>query len=267
MIDMLDIIAYPLLVSIPLSLLVGPVGALLVWRKSSFLTDVIAHMGIMAYVFSEVLNLPVLWVSIALSIGISLLLEWGPKFIPKDAWLASIASFGLALGVLLLSMLGSMQDVEHLFWGDLFVLTAADVSVFSILAAFLGMNIWVCWRYFLLIIFHEDLAKLDGVPVRFIKLIFNIVVGSVVAMSLKVIGILLASALFVLPAVGLRFLMLGHKLHIIFSVVLIMFSIWLGLGAAITIDAAAAPLIIIALLILNLTALLVKKGIDRRSET
>lgn len=266
-VNMIDIIFYPLLISLPLSALVGPVGSLLVWRKSSFLTDVIAHMGILAFTVSELLNIPVLWVSVFTSIAISLLLEWRPKFIPKDAWLATISSLGVAVGVLLLSIFTNSQNIGNLFWGDLLVLNKTDVSIFYIFSAFLGMNLWVCWRYFLLIIFHEDLAKLDGIPIKIIKLMFNVIIGCVVAMSLKVMGVLLAGALFVLPSVGLRFLKLHHKSHVLLSVCIIAFSIWLGLGISMLIDSAVAPWIIIMLLILNTTAFLIKKGIDTRRET
>jgi zinc transport system permease protein len=263
---MIDLILYPLLLSLPLAILVGPVGAILVWRKSSFLSDVVAHMGILAFALSKLMHLPILLVSVSLSVIIACVLEWAPSFLSKDAWLSGLSSLGIAIGLIFLGNVGEEQNFAHIFWGDIFSLTSTDIFVFTFAAGFLGMHLIVFWKSLILTIFHEQLAVLDGVPVRFIKFITNIIAGVGIALCLNVMGVLLTSALFVLPSVGLRFLRISPEKHIGGTMIVILLSFVFGLWMTLFLDVLFAPWVIIALIFLNFTIFFIKKGIDSYGE-
>lgn len=261
-----EILLYPLLLSIPLAVLIGPVGSILVWRRSSFLADVVSHMGILAFAISELTQLPILGVSVCVSTLVAVMLEWAPSFIPKDAWLAGVSSLGISVGLLLLSSNGSGHSFDHVFWGDMFALTQNDIVVFAIATGFLGMHLIVFWKSLVLIMFHEELAVLDGVPVRFVKFVNNVIAGSVIALSLKVMGVLLTGALFVLPSIGLRFLNLTPERHIIGAMIFVFASFVFGVVVSVQTDAIAAPWVIFALTVLNFAVIFLKKGIDKGDE-
>jgi zinc transport system permease protein len=265
-VNMTEIILYPLLLSIPLALLVGPVGSILVWRRSSFLADVVSHMGILAFAIAEITQLPILIVSVCVSTLVALMLEWAPSFIPKDAWLAGVSSLGISIGLLLLSSGGAGHGFDHVFWGDMFALTQYDIIVFGIATGFLGMHLIVFWRSLVLIMFHEELAILDGVPVRFVKGVNNVIAGVVIALSLKVMGVLLTGALFVLPSIGLRFLNLTPERHVLGAITFVFLAFVAGVIVSVQTDAIAAPWIIFALVVLNFAVIFLKKGIDIRRE-
>lgn len=261
---MIEIILHPLLLSIPLALLVGPVGSILVWRRSSFLADVVSHMGILAFAIAEITQLPILVVSVCVSTLIALMLEWAPSFIPKDAWLAGVSSLGISIGLLLLSSSGSGHGFDHVFWGDMFALNQHDIIVFGIAAGFLGMHLIVFWKSLVLIMFHQELAILDGIPVRFVKGVNNVIAGVVIALSLKVMGVLLTGALFVLPSIGLRFLNLTPERHVLSAIVFVFLAFGAGVIVSVETDAIAAPWIIFSLVVLNFFVIFLKKGIDIR---
>lgn len=263
---MSEILLYPLLLSIPLAVLIGPVGSILVWRRSSFLADVVSHMGILAFAISELTQLPILGVSICVSILVAVAIEWAPLFIPKDAWLAGVSSLGISMGLLLLSSNGSSHSFDHVFWGDMFALTQNDIVVFAIATGFLGMHLIVFWKSLVLIMFHEELAILDGVPVRFVKFVNNVIAGVVIALSLKVMGVLLTGALFVLPSIGLRFLNLTPERHIIGAMVMVWISFVFGVLVSVQTDAIAAPWVIFAIIFVNFVFIFLKKGIDKGAE-
>ena len=260
---MTEIIFYPLLIIFPLALLVGPVGSILVWRRSSFLSDVVSHMGILAFAVAEVMHLPLLLVSVCVSMLTAFLLEWSPSFIPKDAWLSGLSSFGIAVGLILLSQKGG-YNFDHVFWGDMFALSFVDVIVCVIAVGFLGMHLIAFWKSLMLVIFHEQLAVLDGIPVRFLKIVVSLISGVVIALCLKLMGVLLTGALFVVPSIGLRFFNMTPERHITGTIILITLSFLGGLFVSISTDIIATPLIILTLIILNFGVLLIKKGIDRK---
>ncbi|MCP5322833.1 MAG: metal ABC transporter permease [Candidatus Paracaedibacteraceae bacterium] len=259
---MIDMMLYPLLMCIPLAVLVGPVGSVLVWRRSSFLSDVIAHMGVLAFAISEITGLPIIYVSIIVSILIAIILERSPAFIPKDAWLAGVSSLGISVGLVLLSIGGGGHNFEHIFWGELFVVDLKDVIAFMVFASFLVMHLIVFWKSLMLVIFHEQLAALDGIPVRLVKMIISIVSGVVIALCLKIMGLLLTGALFVLPSIGIRFFNIAPEKHVLSTVILITLSSVLGISISVGFDVIVAPWIIIALIVLNFAAFFIKKGID-----
>jgi zinc transport system permease protein len=257
---MSEVVLYPLMLSLPLAVLIGPVGSILVWRRSSFLADVVSHMGILAFAISEITQLPILVVSICVSTLVAVALEWAPSFIPKDAWLAGVSSLGISIGLLVLSSNGSSHGFEHVFWGDMFALTQNDIVVFLIATGFLGMHLIVFWKSLVLIMFHEELAMLDGIPVRLVKLVNNVIAGIVIALSLKVMGVLLTGALFVLPSIGLRFLNLTPERHIMGAMLMVLASFVFGVGVSIQADMIAAPWVVFALVVLNFTVIFLKKG-------
>lgn len=257
---------YPLLISVPLAILIGPVGSVLVWRRSSFLSDVVAHMGILAFAIAEIFQLPILGVSVGVSVVVACLLEGAPTFIPKDAWLAGLSSLGIAIGLILLSGLNASGNFDHVFWGDMFSLSSIDIVVFTIAAGFLGMHLVVFWKSLMLIIFHEQLAILDGVPVRFVKFIVNVISGIAIALCLKVMGVLLAGALFVVPSLGIRYLNLTPEKHMLGAIALILMSFIIGLGISLGLNVIMAPWVIISLIVLNFAIFFIKKGIDSSRE-
>jgi zinc transport system permease protein len=128
------------------------------------------------------------------------------------------------------------------------------------------MHLIVFWKSLVLIMFHEELAVLDGIPVRFVKFVNNVIAGVVIALSLKVMGVLLTGALFVLPSIGLRFLNLTPERHIIGAMVMVFTSFVVGVGISVQTDAIAAPWVIFALVVLNFSVIFLKKGIDIRRE-
>lgn len=258
---MIEVLLYPLLLSLPLAVLIGPVGSILVWRRSSFLADVVSHMGILAFAISELTQMPILAVSICVSTLVAVALEWAPSFVPKDAWLAGVSSLGISIGLLLLTSNGSSHSFDHVFWGDMFALTQNDIVVFTIATGFLGMHLMVFWKSLVLIMFHEELAILDGVPVRFVKLVNNVIAGVVIALSLKVMGVLLTGALFVLPSIGLRFLNLTPERHIFGAMAMVFASFVFGVLISVQTDAIAAPWVVFALVVLNITIIFLKRGL------
>jgi zinc transport system permease protein len=257
-----EIMLYPLLISIPLSVLIGPVGSILVWRKSSFLGDVVSHMGILAFAVSQIMQWPILVVSTGVSIVVAVVLEWAPSIIPRDAWLSGVSSLGIAIGLMVLSQGASPHGFEHVFWGDVLTLNEQDLTMVMIAAGFLGMHLIVFWKSLMLVIFHEHLASLDGVPVRFVKLVTNVIAGIVIALSLKVMGVLLTGALFVLPSIGLRFMNLTPERHMLGAILGVLFSFIVGIYISIHMDMIVAPWVIFTLISLNIAIFFIKKGID-----
>lgn len=259
---MVDIILLPLLVSLPLAVLTGGVGTILVWRRSSFLSDVVAHMGILAFAMSEFMGWPIIPVALGVALGAGLLLEFQPKYIPKDGWLASISAVGIGLGVIILSVSQHPSAIESVFLGDMLALTAADVLIFWIAAVFLCVHLKVLWKSLLLVLFHEQLARLDGIPVRWIKLGVTLISSVAVALSLKLMGVLLTGALFVLPSIGLRRFNLSPLRQALAAMGSVIGASVLGICSALVLDMPIAPLIAISVVILNVLLIPVKKGID-----
>ncbi len=253
---MTNLILYPILASLPLALLAGPVGSILIWRRSSFLSDVIAHMGILAFAISEITGWSLWGVSTAVSAIIALLLERSPSWLPKDAWLSSLSSFGIALGLLLLTFTTNSQGIEHVFWGDMFMLSAKEIMVLYGITGFVCMHLIVFWPSLMLVIFQPQLAHLDGVPVRFITFVVNFTIGVAIALCLKIMGVLLTGAIFVLPSIALKQLRLSPEKHVLYAVFLICISCLSAIILTTTYDLALAPIIVLLLVILNLILLL-----------
>ena len=91
----------------------------------------------------------------------------------------------------------------------------------------------------------KDLAKTDGVPTKFYEYIFMILLAIVVAASVKIVGVILVSALIVLPAATARNLSNSLKQMFFWSVVTGVFSAIIGLGVSYIWNLATGPTIVL----------------------
>ncbi|MBE9564537.1 MAG: metal ABC transporter permease, partial [Proteobacteria bacterium] len=191
-----DFILFALLAGIALALVVGPLGSVVVWRRMAYFGDTLAHaalLGVALAVASD--QLPMAGVGI-IGVVMAALLFWLEKQrdLSTDTLLGILSHSALALGLIVLSVLQSqgfnINLMSYLF-GDLLAVDQADLllmygSVFVILLVFSQIL-----SSLISISANEELARIDGVAVEKIRFIFMILLALVVAVALKVVGILL----------------------------------------------------------------------------
>jgi zinc transport system permease protein len=185
----------------------GPLGCLVVWRRMAYFGDTISHGALPGVALGIALGFnPVLGVlAVAMVVALSVLLLRRGRLLPNDAILGTLSHAALSIGLIGLTFMGSGRvDLTALLFGDILAVTWGEVwATLAGSAIVLGLLLAI-WRPLVAATVDEDLAQAEGVPVAALSVFLMLLVAAVVALAMKIVGVLLVTALIVIPAVTAR---------------------------------------------------------------
>lgn len=191
-----------LLVGVIVSLLSGLISVFVVLRKMSFIGAGISHaaFGGVAIGFFAGINPMVTAVvySIAVALGIELMHRKGK--VSADASIGIFFASSMALGIVLISL--SREYTVDLFgylFGNILAITQGEVLLSLFVAATVIGVITLFLKEIFMSTYNEEIARVSGVPVRAINTLFLIALSVSIVISMKIVGIILISALLVIP--------------------------------------------------------------------
>lgn len=226
----------------------GILGAFIQMRGMSFYTDTIAHSAFTGVALGVLLGLDVGLSSVgfAILLGILVLEIRKRTRLSFDTILGVLFASVAALGIFLLTFLDNVRvDLFGLLFGDILALSTADVWLISAAGAASLIGIWLLKEQLVLEIVHPDLAEVEGVPVRRNDTIFGIIVAVMIALGIKLIGIILLSGLFLIPS-ATSYLVARSLGELLWgSIVVAVLAALLGLLASVAFDTATGPSIVL----------------------
>ena len=187
-------ILYALAAGIALALVVGPLGSVVVWRRMAYFGDTLAHAALLGLALGFALefntNLGVVLVCLALAVALVALQR--QRRLANDTLLGILSHSPLSLGLIVLALMETLRvDLMSYLFGDILAVGAADVQWIwgGVLLCLLFLG--TIWRRLLNLSVHAELAAVDGVHASAIRLIFMLLVAVVIAVAMKIVGVLL----------------------------------------------------------------------------
>ncbi|MBD1372039.1 metal ABC transporter permease [Hazenella sp. IB182357] len=249
--------------------LISPlVGIYLVVKRLSLIADALSHVtlsGIAAGLFIQKqfgLAVQPLYTGMLFAVGGSLFTEQIRKRYPSYQELAIpiLLSGGIALGVVLISATdGFNVDIAGYLFGNILAVGRVELNTIFIVGGLVLIFFTLFYKEMFAVSFDEEHAILSGVRQRMIQLGFSLIVAIVIAVSMRVVGILLVSALMTLPvATSLQFCN-SFKQTMFWSIVFAEFSVLMGLLGAYYLDWASGGTIVLVAIVLLLSGFLIKR--------
>ena len=189
------------------ALAAGPLGCVVVWRRMSYFGDTIAHGALPGVALGIALGFnPVVGVlGVAVLVALAALYFRRGRRLPNDAILGMLSHSALSIGLIGLTFMGGVRvDLTALLFGDILAISWSEVWATFAGSALVLALLLVIWRKLVAATVDEDLARAEGVPVTGVSVAFMLLVAGVVALSMKIVGVLLVTALLVIPAVTAR---------------------------------------------------------------
>jgi zinc transport system permease protein len=211
------------------------IGSFLVQRRLSLIGDGMGHLAFAGVGFGVVIGISPVWGALiaALAGGVALEVLRSKGRLAGDLALALIFYFGLALGVVLLSLIGRLDaSAVGVLFGNIFVAAASDIWLIFALCLFVVGTIFLFYKELLAVALDEETARASGLPVDGLNLLLVVMVALLVAAGMRVVGLLLVAALLVIPvAAGAR---LAHSFRnaLLWAVGIGLFSCLAGLVIA-----------------------------------
>ena len=258
-----DFIIRAFAAGIGLALITGPLGCFIIWRRLSYFGDTIAHSALLGVVIAYAMNFNLIIAVFAVScfIALSLLFLQKRTNLPDDALLGLLAHSVLAIGLVLLGILSFIRiDLMGLLFGDILSVNITDVLFVWIGGSIVLIVLILIWRPLFAATVNLELAKAEGLNADLANAIFTILIASVIAISIKIVGILLITGLLIIPAAASRNLSSTPIQMAIISSVIGLVSVVLGLQTSMIWNSPTGPTILaIALGVFTLTLIPLKK--------
>lgn len=250
-----EFLLYALLAGAGLGLVVGPLGSFVVWRRMAYFGDTLAHSALLGVALGLLLQLNLDLSVLLLVMALALLLLWLQQRwdLPMDALLGILAHGGLALGLVVVSFIpGQRLDLMAYLFGDILAVDTRGLAlIWGGGLAVLVVLYWI-WRPLLAITVHEELAQVEGVAVGRTKAIFVLLVAAVIAVAMKIVGILLITALMIIPAAAVRRISRSPGQMARRAALAAQVAVVLGLAASAWWDTPAGPSVVVAAVVLFL---------------
>ena len=248
---------------IAISLICSTVGLFLVLRKFSLFGDALAHSAFGGVALGLFLGVYPLWAAYVVSILSALALtKIRQKFdISGDAIIAILLSSGIAIGIVLISLSGGFSiDIFSFLFGSVLLVSTENVIMILGLCAAILIILITGYKKFMYITFSEEQAQVSGIPVQKLNYLLIAIAGVTVVTSMQLVGVLLVSALFVIPNVTAMMFKRSFKQTIILSMSFSVFSTVAGIMISYPLDIAPSGMVVLLAITLFIGSLIIKSS-------
>ena len=264
-----DFFIRALLAGIGVALVTGPLGCFVVWRRLSYFGDTLSHSALLGVTLAYSLEFNIAFSVFIISALIALILINLQKKtnLPGDALLGLLAHSSLAVGLVVIGFLSFIRfDIMGLLFGDILAVNVNDIITIWIGGAIILLVLKLIWKSLFASTVNYELAEAEGLDPDKAKAIFTILMAAIIAISIKMVGLLLITGMLIIPAAMARNMSNSPKQMILFSVIGGLLSVIIGLFTSLEFNTASGPSIIAASLFLFILSLLkIKQSIKLKN--
>lgn len=260
---MLEIFQYDFMIrafaaGIAIGIVAPLIGMFLVVRRYSLLADTLAHVSLAGVAFGLLTNFSPIFSAIALSVGAAIGIEQlrTSRKVFGESVLALFLSGSLALAVVVISLAkGFNANLFGYLFGSISTVSQVDVWVIALLAVVVFLDIVLLYKELFFISFDEEIAAASGLPVRRLNVAMVMLAAITVALSLRIVGVLLIGALMVVPVISAMQYGRGFRTTLFFAVGFSLASVITGLFASYYLNLASGGAIVLVALVIFLWSL------------
>ncbi len=254
-----DFFVRALLAGVGVALVAGPLGCFIVWRRLAYFGDTLSHaalLGVALALLFEV-NITVAVFAVSVCVSLALLLLQRRATLSADALLGLLAHSALAVGLVALAFMTWVRvDLMGFLFGDILAVTRLDIAIIWSGGIVVLLVLAKIWRSLFAATVNPELAHAEGMNPGRANVIFMLLMAAVIAISMKIVGVLLITALLIIPAAAARRFAAGPEQMAMLSVVIGIAAVIGGLFGSLEWDSPAGPSIVVAALLLFIVSIL-----------
>ncbi|VAW61229.1 Zinc ABC transporter, permease protein ZnuB [hydrothermal vent metagenome] len=233
----------------------GPLGCVVVWRRMAYFGDALAHSALLGASVALMIEINPLAGVILTGAMLSYLLVrlQAKRDLSSDAILGILSHGALASGLVLMAVMqsnGQRIDLMAYLFGDILSVSWAYLGWLGLICALvLAVFVWM-WQSILALAVSEELARSEGVAVDRVRLVFMLLMAVVIGVAMKIVGIILITALLIVPAAGARRFARSPEAMVVLAIVSGVLSVIGGVFASMQWDTPAGPSIVLVSVLL-----------------
>ncbi|RML43110.1 Zinc ABC transporter permease [Pseudomonas syringae pv. ribicola] len=260
--SMADFLLYALLAGVALALVAGPLGSFVVWRRMAYFGDTLSHAALLGVALGFLLDIsPTIAVTFGcLLLAVLLVTLQQRQPLASDTLLGILAPSTLSLGLVVLSFMHEVRiDLMAYLFGDLLAISPTDLAWILGGSALVLVLIVALWRPLLAMTVHEELARVEGLPVAALRMALMLLIAVVIAVAMKIVGVLLITSLLIIPAAAAQRHARSPEQMALGASVLGVIAVCVGLSLSWFKDTPAGPSIVVSAAALFLLSFVLPK--------
>lgn len=253
-----DFFTRAVIAGIGVALVAGPLGCFIVWRRLAYFGDTLSHAALLGVAFALLfdVNLTFAVFIVAAGVSLALLMMQRRATLSSDSLLGLLAHAALALGLVVLAFMTWVRvDLMSFLFGDILAVSVMDIAtIYGGGAIILGVLMLIWHPLFAATVNHE-LAEAEGMNPDRTNVVFMLLMATVIAISIKIVGVLLITAMLIIPAATARRFASGPEQMAVFAAMVGVAAVLGGLGGSLKWDTPSGPSIVVAASVLFLLSL------------
>ena len=254
-----DFFLRALFAGIGVAFVTGPLGCFVIWRRLSYFGDTLAHSALLGVTIAYSLEFNIAFsVFITSSLIALILVQLQNKTnLPGDALLGLLAHSSLAVGLVVIGFLTFIRfDIMGLLFGDILAVTVNDIYIIWFGGGLILLILKLIWKPLFASTVNYELAEAEGLNPDRAKAIFTILMAAIIAISIKMVGLLLITGMLIIPAAMARNISDSPLKMVTYSIIGGLLSVLIGLFTSLEFNTPSGPSIVAAALFLFILSLL-----------
>ena len=252
---------------IGVALLAGPLGCFIVWRRLAYFGDTLSHSALLGVAMALLLELNITFTVFIISVIVAmlLLLLQRQAQLSSDALLGLLAHATLAVGLVVLAFMTWVRvDLMGFLFGDILAINTTDIVIIWIGGLAVLAALALIWKSLFAATVNYEIAVAEGLKPDRANFFFMVLMAAVIAISMKIVGVLLITALLIIPAATARRFAITPEMMAIVASIFGAASVWIGLEGSLRWDTPAGPSIVVAALLGFILSLLPVQWLFKR---
>ena len=231
---------------IGVAMIAGPIGCFVVWRRMAYFGDSLAHSALLGIALGLATGMSMNVGIVLVCLSFALLFFWLQQqgTLHVDTLLGILAHAALSIGIVAMSLLNQRVDLHLYLFGDILTVMATEVWGIVVVGALVLVLLAWHWSSLVLMSIDEELALAEKVPTKFLHLLLVVLMTIVVAVSIRVVGILLITSLLIIPAATARGLVRSPEVMALVATLLGMSAVVGGISLSVILDTPSSPSIV-----------------------
>lgn len=254
-----DFFTRAIVAGVGVALVAGPLGCFIVWRRLAYFGDTLSHAALLGVALAFLFEVNIMLAVFAVSgcISIALLLLQKRATLSADALLGLLSHSALALGLVVLGFMTWIRiDLMGFLFGDILAVSKSDIAFIWLGGAVVLAILAAIWRPLFAATVNRELAEAEGMKPERANIVFMLLMAAVIAISMKIVGVLLITAMLIIPAATARRFASGPEQMALFAAGAGAVAVLGGLFGSLEWDTPAGPSIVVAALGLFVVSIL-----------
>lgn len=254
-----DFFVRAILAGVGLALTTGPLGCFIVWRRMAYFGDTMAHSALLGIAMALFLDIDMMLgvFTVAALVSLALIVLQRKGTLSTDALLGILSHATLALGLVMVAFMTWVRiDLMGFLFGDILAVSKLDLAFVWCGGALVLAGLALLWKPLLASTVSPELAAAEGLRPERARVVFMLLMALVIAIAMKIVGILLITSLLIIPAATARRFSATPEGMAVAASIIGALAAALGLFASLEFDTPSGPSIVVAALLFFLVSLL-----------